>query len=163
MRRLVRAIRGWWSRHPMLHPLVAGALVLAAQPARYGDEAHFAELGPGEHVVVHFTSQGCFASTRARIAITGTATGVHFTATERGRGFRSRTRSGDLAYHDAARLDMAMNRFRHPHQEYCTTRQRVEVSRTILGVPVSREVYRSRSCTRNPGAMSFWELLPDPR
>jgi len=148
----------------MLHPLVAGALVLAAQPARYGGETHFADLAPGEHVVVRFASQGCFASTRARITLTGTATGVRFSATERGRGFRSRTRSGELSYRDAARLDVAMDRFRTPPAgEFCTTRQRVEVSRTVLGIPVSREQYTSRSCTRNPAAMSFWELLPDPR
>lgn len=163
MRRLVRAIRGWWSRHPMLHPLVAGALVLIAQPARYGSAVHFAELGPGEHVVVQYASDGCFENTRARITLTGTATGLRFTATEREWVFLSHTRIGEISRHNAARLDRTMNRFRNPYQEFCTTEQRVVVSRTILGVPVSREQYASRSCTRNPGALPFWALLPVAR
>lgn len=146
----------------MLHPLFAGALVLALQPAGYGDATRFAELAPGQHVVVRYAADGCFGNTRARIALTGTATGVRYTATEREWVFRSHTRSGELSRGDASRLDRTMDQLRAPRRgEWCTTHTRVEVSRTIAGVPISREVYTNRSCRRDRGAISFWELLPE--
>ena len=103
--RIIPVIRSWWSRHPMLHPLVAATLVLTIQPATYGKATRLADLAPGEHVVVNYASDGCFAQTRARITLTGTARGVRFTATTREWGFRSPTRTGELTHSQAAALD----------------------------------------------------------
>ncbi|HET7464194.1 MAG TPA: hypothetical protein VFJ82_23250 [Longimicrobium sp.] len=130
MKRILSFVRRWWKRHPMLHPLVAGALVLAVQPATRGRATRFAELAPGEHVVVHYTLHNCGGLTRARITFTGTRAGVRYTATARGAGFRTHTRSGELSRGDAARLDRGIDRFRATRRERCSVEQRVEVTRT---------------------------------
>jgi hypothetical protein len=163
MRRFLSAIRAWWTRHPLVHPLLAGALVLAIMPAQYGGITRFTALSPGGRAVVDYTVKGCFGGTRARITFRGTPRGVRYTATRRGPGFHHATRSGELTHVQAAELDVAMRRFRNRGPGACSTSEHVTVTRVALGMPVARETYTNETCASPHDAIRFDELLPGLR
>ncbi len=151
------AVYAWWARHPMLQPLAAAALVLAVQRTTHAGEVRFAELRPGERVVVQYRADGCFNSIRARITFVGTKTGIRYVASVHDPAAYST--SGDLTRGDAARLDVAMREYRAlaPHG-WCTGASHVRVTRRPFGIPV-RESYSTHSCSRDPRGLEFWELL----
>lgn len=164
MRRLISALRESWNRHALVHPLAAGALVLALQGTLPMGQVHFGELGRGETVEVRFRSTGCFHSTRGHITFTGTGTGLRYTAALSESDHRA-GRSGRLSHADAARLNLTMQAYRslppdQPPDQYCTIIDRVVVTRYILGWAVARESFEDATCERSEGALDFRYLLP---
>ncbi|HEU4558823.1 MAG TPA: hypothetical protein VFS20_13275 [Longimicrobium sp.] len=162
MRRLISALRSWWNRHPMVHPLAAAALVQTLFITLPTGQVHLAGLAPGEQVVVRFRSDGCFHGVRAKITLTPMDTGLRYATAVRDYGYRAR-QSGQLSHAQVTQFEETMRHYRSASGErFCTNTKRVVVTRYVWGVPVSRESFVDRSCSHPEGAMDFWELLPEP-
>lgn len=162
MRRLISALRSWWNRHPMVHPLAAAALVQTLFITLPTGQVHLDGLAPGEKVVVWFRSNGCFHSVRAKITLTPTATGLRYVSAVRDYDFGAR-QSGQLSHAQATQLDQTIRHYRSASGErFCTNTERVVVTRYVWSIPVSRESFVDRSCSLSEDAMDFWQLLPEP-
>lgn len=119
----------------------------------------FADLGPGDRIVVHHSSKGCFHEFALRLVISGEANGVELTGDVLSTNAvappvipRRALRQGELAA-----LDRLLALYRGGTKQWCTNTDTVRLSAFSGGRLVREERYVDTSCVwfEQPGVLTF--------